>query len=258
MSKDRFEEIDVVRGVAVTLMMAYHLIFDLNMVGLVNLSIGSGPLEVFADVTAGIFFTVVGISLYVSFVRTKRDEKYLVITLRKYLLRGAKIFAWGMIITLVTFLLFPNLVVLFGALQFIGVSVIIGYLAIEFTYRWRKGIRFLFLVLVLVIWVLGSGYLHGINVDHPFLIWIGMIPSGFQSLDYFPLFPWFSCVLGGLVVGDLLYPDGRRRSNLYKFSNAPTEFLGRHALIFYFAHQPIIYLGIIIFQFFFSRGLSFP
>ncbi|MBS3786788.1 DUF1624 domain-containing protein, partial [Candidatus Bipolaricaulota bacterium] len=107
MKKERFEELDLIRGLAVVLMVAYHVIFDIHSIGLLDLKIGSPALEVFADVTAGTFFSVVGISLYISFSRTKGGSSNLNYRLRKYFTRSVKLIGWGVIVTVVTYFLFP-------------------------------------------------------------------------------------------------------------------------------------------------------
>ncbi|MBS3765158.1 DUF1624 domain-containing protein [Candidatus Bipolaricaulota bacterium] len=256
MNKRRFSEIDVVRGVAVVGMVIYHVLFDLSLLGLIDLRISRTAFEILAWATAGTFFTVVGISLYISFSRTRSVGPEQDGLLGKYLVRGAKLVAWGLGITLVSYLLYPDFAVFFGALHFIGVSVVLSYFFLELTFDFRKSV-FLFLVfsMALLLFAL-SGAVRGSRVEHPFLLWIGMVPQGFQSLDYFPLLPWFGFVVGGLAIGELLYPGGRRSYDFYAFENRPLEFLGRYSLIIYLAHQPLIYLAIFLFLSFSSGGGS--
>ncbi|MCF7890355.1 DUF1624 domain-containing protein [Candidatus Bipolaricaulota bacterium] len=243
MGKERFEEVDVIRGLAVLLMVTYHAIFDIQIVGLMDLGIGSLPLEVFADVTAGTFFSVVGISLYISFSRTKREGKNVNFRLRKYFSRGIKLIGWGAIVTVVTYFLFPDLVVLFGALHFIGASVIIGYTVLELTEGLEKLHRIILLISLVIAVFLVSGEVRNLQSNNPFFLWLGIIPSGFQSLDYYPVFPWFGFVVSGLILGETIYPLGTRRWANSRIKNSPLEFLGRHALVVYFFHQPVIYLS---------------
>lgn len=247
METKRFEEIDFIRGLAVVFMIAYHAIFDLYLVDLLDLRIGALPLEVFADVTAGTFFSVVGISLYISFSRAKGEGQGANYRLKKYLARGVKLLGWGAIVTAVTYFLFPDMVILFGALHFIGVSVILGYGVLELTKGWKRFLRFTFLASIVIAIFLITEPVRSFQVNNPFLLWLGIAPPEFQSLDYFPIFPWFGLVVSGLILGEILYPRGARRWDLYKIGNPPLEFLGRHALVVYFFHQPLIYLGVFLF-----------
>lgn len=249
MKKERFEELDLIRGLAVVLMIAYHAIFDLYIFGLLDPRIGSSPLEVFADVIAGTFFSVVGVSLYISFSRTKEENYDASYRLKKYFTRCAKLLGWGGIVTVVTYFLFPDMVILFGALHFIGVSVLFGYAALELTYAWKRFHRYVLFIMIVTAAFLINGPIRSVQVDNPFLLWLGMAPPEFQSLDYFPIFPWFGLVVSGLIFGEILYPGGTRRWGFYRIESYPLEFLGRNALIIYFFHQPLIYLSIFLFTY---------
>lgn len=250
MAKERFGEIDFIRGLAVVFMIAYHVVIDLRIVGLLDTRIGSFPFEVLANVTAGTFFSVVGLSLYISFSRTKGEGYGTNYRLKKYLVRGLKLLGWGAIVTAVTYFLFPDMVIMFGALHFIGVSVMLGYGSLELTKSLRKFHRYIFLTLIVIAVFLISGPVRNLQVDNPFFLWLGVVPPEFQSLDYFPILPWFGLVVSGMVLGEILYPRGARRWDIYRIGNSPLEFLGRHALIVYFFHQPLIYLSVYLFTHF--------
>jgi len=62
--------------------------------------------------------------------------------------------------------------------------------------------------------------------------------------DYMPLFPWIGVFLVGAVIGRIIYSD---RKTLFKNAPGPLlkitrpfEFIGRHSLIIYVVHQPIV------------------
>ncbi|MCF7876242.1 DUF1624 domain-containing protein [Candidatus Bipolaricaulota bacterium] len=249
MKEKRFREIDLVRGLAVTGMVFYHVLFDLAALGYLDLAINTGPMKLFAEVTAATFFIVVGISLYISFSRAKKGANTGLELFRKYFCRGAKLLLWGGIVTGVTYLLYPGFAVIFGALQFIGVSVILAYFLLESLQGLGLVFRYAFLGLFAVIPFVVAGPIRTLGMSHRFLLWLGVTPPGFQSLDYFPLLPWFGFVAGGLILGELLYPEGERRFGVWALSNSLVEFLGRNSLIIYFFHQPLIYLGVFLFAF---------
>jgi len=249
----RFAEIDSFRGVAVLGMVIYHVLFDLSIIGLIEVGMQNTCFEAFADTTAALFFTIVGVSMYISFSREKRKGEDPMLRAKKYILRGLKLAGLGAVITGVTYLLYPEFVVLFGALHFIGFSVILSYILLELTRTLELPGNLLAygIVLGVVFWL--AGPVSELGVSNLFLIWLGTVPPGFQSLDYFPLLPWFGFVVSGLILGQLLYPKGRRRNNFFEFGARPAQFLGRNALIIYFAHQPAIYLGIFLFMAFTGR-----
>lgn len=243
----RFPEIDVLRGLAVSGMVVYHLLFDLTLAGITELNIYNPILEVLADVTAATFFVIVGMSMYVSFYRVRRGGKSPKARLWKYLTRGFKLFGLGLIISAVSYVIYPEYLIVFGALHFIGVSVVLTYFFLESLISARTPKRVTVLSVFSVVAILLAVPLKSIEIGQPFLVWLGLIPEGFQSLDFFPLLPWFGFVTFGLVLGELLYPEGKRRYSFYKLRNKPAQFLGRNSLLIYFLHQPAIYLGIALF-----------
>ncbi|MFP4135711.1 MAG: heparan-alpha-glucosaminide N-acetyltransferase [Candidatus Acetothermia bacterium] len=247
MDKGRFPEIDLVRGLAIVGMVAYHVVFDLVLVDLVELSLSVRWFDFLGKTTAGTFFVVAGTSLYISYLRGRRVKDSGTELFGKYLLRGVKLLTWGFIISGLTYLFFPDAVIVFGALHFIGVSVFLGYLLLRFTYGLRRIYRLTAWVGIAVLIFVLSGPVKGLSVDYGYLLPLGSVPPGYQSLDYYPLLPWFGFVIGGLVLGDLFYPEGERASEVYEFKNRPVEFLGRNSLWIYFLHQPIILLGLFLF-----------
>ena len=101
--------------------------------------------------------------------------------------RGVRLFAWGLVITAVTWLaLGPALAIRFGILHFMGVSIMIAYPFLR--YRWPN--------LVLGVVLIGLGkYLQSQTFDLPWLVWLGFEPANHAYLDYFPLIKWFGVVL---------------------------------------------------------------
>ena len=75
------------------------------------------------------------------------------------------------------------------------------------------------------------------NLLYPF----GILKGGFMSVDYVPLLPWLFLLLGGAYIGGIIV---KYRDKLPSFCYANPlpwlGFIGRHTLIVYILHQPII------------------
>ncbi len=229
----RFWEIDFLRGIAILMMIVFHFMFDLNYFGIFSVDVYSGFWWLFARITAIIFIFLVGVSLTLSYSRARKKMTGKQLT-RKYLLRGLRIFGYGLLITLTTWLFLPNGFIIFGVLHFIGIAIIIS--------RPFLGRTWLNLLLGLVLICIGIG-LQLVIFSFPWLMWLGLRPAAFYTLDYFPLLPWFGLVLIGIFFGNKLYPAGGRMLRIWERSKPPISqlcFLGRHSLLIYLIHQPIL------------------
>ena len=235
--KKRFWEIDVLRGLAILMMISFHFIFDLNYFGTVQLDISSGFLWFFARSTASIFLFLVGVSLSLSHSRAILTSAYQIEggMFFKYLKRGLKIFLLGLLITLATWLFIPQEFIVFGVLHFIGIAIILEYPFLNQKYL-NLLLGFIFIITGILI--------AQLTFSTPWLLWLGLQPNGFITVDYFPLLPWLGVVSLGLFTGGIFYKNYQRRFTLPDLSSNVLmkllSFLGRHSLIIYLIHQPVL------------------
>lgn len=228
MSK-RVVEIDLLRGIAIIMMIIYHFLFDLNFFFNAKIPLTTRVFGIFQKATASLFLLLVGISLYLSNIKSNAP-------LKKYLKRASKIFLFGMIITVVTFFIVPKYYVIFGVLHLISVSILLSY-------PFRKFGK-LNLVFALIFIFLGM-IIPKINFSSNSLLVLGFHTRDFFSLDYFPIFPWFGVVLLGIYLGNLLYKkEMATTKNLTPQKNLLLKFLatlGRNALGIYLLHQVVLF-----------------
>jgi uncharacterized membrane protein len=224
--------VDAARGVAIIMMVVYHSTYDLDTLGGYDIQSTTGSWAHFADVTAGLFLFLVGVSLTISRARTSLTGWRL---FGKYLARGLRILAYGVVLTIV-FLALGMGVVVFGILHLIGISIILAYPFL--------GLRFTNLVLGVLIFVAGQYILvQGLDSQSFWLLPFGVVPEGVIMPDYRPLLPWFGVVLIGLFFGNVVYGDGRRPAVLEDKAPVLARPLlppGRNSLFIYVIHQPII------------------
>lgn len=249
---ERFWEIDFLRGLAVAMMVLFHLLFDLDYFGASEASaevsepparvdfgvharnLDSGFWLYFARATAAIFVFLAGVSLAVSYWRARKKMTPLELRL-KFVGRGVRIFLWGMLITLATLVFLKEGFIFFGVLHLVGVSIILAY----------PLVRYRFTNLVLGVILIAAGiYVQGINASSYWLLWLGLAPAGFYTLDYFPLLPWFGVILIGLFFGNTFYPNAQRKFRLPDLSQFSIVRLirvaGSNSLLIYFLHQPAL------------------
>jgi uncharacterized membrane protein len=230
----RFWELDFSRGVAIVMMVIYHLLFDLSYFGDYSTYVHSGFWRHFAQTTAAIFILLVGISLTLSASKAKIlgiNESLF----NRFLKRGLKIFFLGMAITIVTYYLIGKGFIVFGILHFIGLAIILAYPFLK--------LRIVNIFLGFIFILIGL-YLQSLSFSLTELFWVGLTSENFYTLDYFPIFPWFGIVLIGIFLGNGLYPEHRRRIDLPDLSGSlwtrPFNALGRSSLLIYLIHQPVM------------------
>jgi len=234
----RLWEVDLLRGMAVVLMVIFHLAFDLDYFMIYEIDMSEGFWFYLARLTASLFLLLVGISLTLSHSRARLAGQ-----LSRYPARLWKRSLWILSlatgITLVTYIVIGRGFIVFGILHLISISLLLAYPLL------RLGSINLLLGMAVVL--LGL-YIQELEVDFPWLIWLGLAPRDFVSLDYVPLFPWFGVVLIGVAAGGSLYKDLVRRFPLADISTWPMvrglTFLGRNSLVVYIIHQPLL-LGLI-------------
>ncbi|MBP1928012.1 putative membrane protein [Methanolinea mesophila] len=230
----RFWEIDTMRGVAICMMVLFHTLFDLTFLGVAAIQVSTGFWRYFAYVTAFLFVFLVGVSLTISSAHARKVLSPRAYYL-KYIRRGLFIFGLGLAVTLVTWIIIGPWFIRFGILHLIGISII---LSIPF-------LRFRWINLVAGILVIIAGEVVHTIRGPDWLLPLGIHSPTFYSVDYTPLLPWFGVVLLGIFLGNLAYPDGKRRCKVpdlkFPLRNG-LVFLGRHSLAIYVIHQPVIIL----------------
>lgn len=164
--------------------------------------------------------------------------------------RGAVVFGAGALVTAVTALVMPESVVWFGVLTLLGTSMLAVGLAGPLLRRvppWA-GLAASALLFVLTRSI-NAGYLglggwvlaalpQGLYRDY-FTAYLGFPSAGFFSTDYFSVLPWLFLFLAGYYLHGVV---GRTRMGPLRQSVCPPlGWVGRHSLLLYLLHQPVLY-----------------
>ncbi|KPU45966.1 acyltransferase family protein [Oxobacter pfennigii] len=214
--KIRAWEIDFLRGIALICMIIFHIVFDLRDLYNIPIDYAKGFFYYEGKFSAILFMLISGISSSFS---------------RNNFKRGLKIFSIAMFITLATYIFDPRLIIKFGILHYFGISMMLYGIFKDLN-------KYLLLITGTVIIVIGNIF-SNMTVVSPYLFPIGLISSSFFSSDYYPIFPWFGIFLYGIAIGKFLYKEKRSIFN-FTIPDNPINFLGRHSLIVYLLHQPVI------------------
>uniref|UniRef100_A0A7C1FN09 DUF1624 domain-containing protein n=1 Tax=Caldilinea aerophila TaxID=133453 RepID=A0A7C1FN09_9CHLR len=255
LAPSRFWEVDAMRGVAIITMIVYHTLWDLwYWRVLPDIVLWDGFWKYWQRFTAGTFLILVGVSMTLAYRRERSRRGPDAPLFPKFLRRGLKIFGFGMLISLVVGLSGVGYVD-FGILHLIGASTILAYPFLRFTW-FNLGLWVVFSAIgrwFLTFhfdgrWVpviLGS-YATIFFIDGRWLAPLGITPTFYPAVDYFPLIPWFGVILLGVWFGNWFYANNRRLLPLPEWGDFPPirglRFLGRHSLLIYLIHQPVILL----------------
>lgn len=235
---ERFIEIDIFRGLALFLMIVAHILWDLNYFKIIPMN--NNLYSTFSKVIPLLFFLIVGLSLIVS--KKKIENKSIEEQNRYYkklTIRGLKIIGFGMIITIGSFIFIPDKPVFFGVLHCIGLSIILSVPILKYkNHAFLYSIFFIFLSFVVT----------QFTVEKPnilqFIVGLHQSDVWKYTVDYFPLFPWFTIIIIGIAVGDQLYCGYKREFRLPDLSRYKSlkifQWIGQHSLGIYLLHQPII------------------
>ncbi len=223
----RIALLDVARTVALAGMILYHFVFDLMLFGYVAPGTAvTGGWMIFARVIASSFLVVVGIVLYLAHGQAIRWARFW----RRFVQVGMA----AALITVATWYALGQQFIFFGILHSILVSSLLGLVVL----RWPVPVLLILSAVVLALPRLVRFDAFG----EPWLIWLGLGTSPVYAADFLPVFPWFAPVLLGIVVAKVLTArdlwgaiarlSGRRLNAL--------GWPGRHSLIIYLIHQPIL------------------
>lgn len=222
MEGKRIWEIDFIRAIAIILMVIFHIVYDLNEFVDINIDYQNGFWYWEGKVSALLFIFLAGISCGYS----KNNVK-----------RGIKVLAFAMVITFITYILFREQYVRFGILHFLGISMLLFPLL--------KRINNLFLFTSAMVIALAAAPLKSVLADTSLLLPLGVMYRGFTSVDYYPLSPYLSMFILGILAYKLYY---YKKRSLFKFSyeNEYISMISKNSLMIYLLHQPII-VGTIFF-----------
>ncbi|MDD4168895.1 MAG: heparan-alpha-glucosaminide N-acetyltransferase [Desulfotomaculaceae bacterium] len=216
----RIWEIDLLRTMAIIFMVAFHIVVDLNRFVGIDIDYLSGFWYWEGKASALTFIFLAGISSGFS---------------KNNFIRGIKVLAYGMTITLVTYIFFREQYIRFGILHLLGTSMILFPLF--------KRINNLLLLISAVVIALTAIPLNNVFAHTSLLLPLGVMYKGFATLDYYPLSPYFAMFILGILAHKLYY---YKRQSLYPFSyeNKYISTISKHSLAIYLVHQPVI-IGVI-------------
>ncbi len=166
--------------------------------------------------------------------------------------QGLMVSAGGLIVTVVTLIFSYDSRVIFGVLNLIGASALLMIPLKKYFEKIPAGFGFVLMFLLF-------GFTYGINdrnlgffglklLELPgdlyknlFTTFFGFPNAGFYSSDYFSLLPWVFLYFAGYFLFRLWKKGTIPGAKCLNRKLPVLTWLGKHSLIIYMLHQPVIY-----------------
>lgn len=244
MNQRRYVLLDTIRGFSLVSMILYHAIWDIVYIFGVDMPWYKSQMAyIWQQSICQTFILLSGFCWHFG---------------RRKLKRGLIVFGCSVVISLVTIFFMPDSLILFGVLSLIGSAMLV---MIPLDKILKKANPYVGAVVCLLLFLLtksinsgtiGLGNLFSITISdalytNMFTAYLGFPPEDFFSCDYFGIFPWIFL----FQTGYFLYYCLQKKQLLEKLpdiSILPLAWLGRHSLVAYMLHQPVVY-GVLFFVF---------
>lgn len=226
----RILALDLARTLAVIGMVVFHFTFDLQMFGHVAPGTVQQPFwYYFARLVAGSFLFLSGVSLWLAHGQGIRWPAFW--------RRFAMVAGGAALVSIASIWVTPGGFIYFGILHALAVTSVIGLLFL------RQPALVTFAVAAVAFAL--PWYATNPQFDSLWLIWLGLAETRPFMADYVPLLPWLAPCLAGIALGRVGSQTGlwaRLATDTGPRLRALT-FPGRHSLIIYLLHQPILFVG---------------
>jgi uncharacterized membrane protein len=217
----RNNTLDIVRTIAITLMVIFHFIYDLKLFSYIDWDTPDGfGWRQFRWVIISLFFLCLGISL--TFAHKNRVQG------KKFLIRFAQIFSAAILISVATYLAIPQNWIFFGVLHFLAFASCVAIWFVN-----MPKISFAIGISIILI-----GAVQLLPSRWPFYVFFDNLPH--YTNDYVAIFPWLGLVFIGVTIAHTKWfledPLCRKNADPHIWLIWP----GQHSLSIYLLHQPFM------------------
>ena len=233
MNQPRLLCIDALRGIAVVWMTVYHFCFDLNQFAYLKANFYTDSFWTLQRVgIVSLFLFCAGVGQAIALKNAQ--------TASRFWRRWLQIAGAALLVTVGSYLMYPQSFIYFGVLHGIALMLIIT----RYTASWG---RWLWLAAALAFGLkFIAAWLHtqalGIDfLNQPAFNWLGLISRLPVTEDYVPIFPWLGAMWAGMASGLwLMHRQPKWAVMTLPAFTRPLVWLGRKSLSWYLLHQPVM------------------
>ena len=224
-SRERFDRLDALRGLAVVWMAVFHFSFDLNHAKLIHQNFHTDPVwTVQRTCIVALFLFCAGVGQSVALAQGQGWPRFW--------RRWAQVAACALLVSAGSWWMFPNSFISFGVLHGIALMlVVVRCTAVAGSWLWPLGAAALLL----------PQYAGHPWFDTRWANWVGLVTHQPVTEDYVPLLPWLGVVWWGVAAGRwaLVHRQRWLAGSVPRIAG-PLAALGRWSLTFYMVHQPVL------------------
>ena len=214
----RDQALDLMRGIAIIMMILFHFIYDLNFFDYTNIPLSDFWLtDYWRYLIVFLFLNSVGISLVIAYGKS--------FSLNKFIKRLALLGIAALLVSVGTYFSSPVDWVYFGILHLIWTGTLIAIFFIQLP--------------KISLFIAALIFVFKVFLNLPDLSFLSVLLSDYlplSSVDFYPLFPWIAFIFTGIYLG---------HNPIYKkifFMKLPLlQLIGQHSLIIYLLHQVILF-----------------
>jgi uncharacterized membrane protein len=189
-------------------MIVFHLFYDLNYFKFIKIDLKCFFWWIQPKIIVSMFLIASGMSIQLLHGKG--------IKWNKVIKRFFKLSSLALIITIITYNIFPSNWIFFGVIHNVALSSVVSLFFIN------KPRLALFTAISFLL-------MYGFGLEY-YLINFPM-----KSVDHVPFFPWFNCFLIGIYLA-------HKKVHLLELKSIPLiEYLGRYSLQIYFIHQGVLF-----------------
>ncbi len=234
----RFDAVDALRGFAMVWMTAFHFCFDLNQFGYIRQNFYLDPFWTWQRVViVSLFLFCAGLGQAIA---TQRGQ-----TWPHFWRRWRQIAVCAVLVSVSSYIMFPNSWIYFGVLHGFAVMLVIARLTAGWG-NWLWALGALAIAMKFVAAHAMDMRAEALFFNSNWLNWVGLIKKKPVTEDYAPLIPWLGVMWWGVASGNWLL---RHRPEVLAWQvpvmNRPLTWLGRWSLSYYMLHQPVM-MGVIM------------
>ena len=236
LSSSRFEVVDAVRGLAMVWMTVFHFCFDLNHFGYWKQDFYRDPFWTWQrTLIMSLFLFSAGVGQAVAVAQGQ--------SWTRFWRRWVQVAGCALLVTLGSWLMYPQSFIYFGVLHGIALMLIIARLTAHWgAWLWLLG-AVAIAIKFIAVYALDSGasvqFVDALN--GPMLNWLGLITRKPITEDYVPLLPWLGVMWWGVAAGSWLSGQGAGCLSLkLPVAFKPLARIGRWSLSYYVLHQPVM------------------